>query len=84
MAHYTTSPAISLSGKQTVLQLPTTRACLPVVSLCPPLAACPQNGEDQVSCFLFWQYLASLVSLPVFLALYLQLLQSGLLAAAVV
>lgn len=38
-----------------------------------------QNGEDQVSYFLFWQYLASLVTLPAFLALYLQLLQRGLL-----
>ena len=41
-----------------------------------------QNGEDQVSYLLFWQYLASLVTLPVCLALYLQLLQSGLLHAA--
>jgi hypothetical protein len=39
-----------------------------------------QNGEDQVSCYLFWQYLASLVTLPAFMALYLQLLQSGQLA----
>jgi hypothetical protein len=43
---------------------------------------CSQNGEDQVSYFLFWQYLASLVSLPVCLALYLQLLQSGVLTGA--
>jgi hypothetical protein len=33
-----------------------------------------------VSCYLFWQYLASLVTLPAFMALYLQLLQSGQLA----
>jgi hypothetical protein len=45
---------------------------------------CLQNGEDQVSYFLFWQYLASLVSLPVCLALYLQLLQSGVLAGAAI
>lgn len=57
-------------------------ACHACPAACP--AACPQNGEDQVSYLLFWQYLASLVSLPVCLALYLQLLQSGLLAAAVV
>jgi hypothetical protein len=42
-----------------------------------------QNGEDQVSCYLFWQYLASLVTLPAFMALYLQLLQSGQLAGQV-
>lgn len=40
-----------------------------------------QNGEDQVSCYLFWQYLASLATLPAFMALYLQLLQSGQLAS---
>jgi hypothetical protein len=33
-----------------------------------------------VSCYLFWQYLASLVTLPGFMALYLQLLQGGQLA----
>lgn len=40
-----------------------------------------QAGEDQVSCLLFWQYLASLIGLPAFMAVYLQLLQTGQLAA---
>lgn len=62
-------------------------ACQVLCSMCPKgllycFSACLQNGEDQVSAFLFWQYLASLVSLPACLALYLQLLQSGVLAGA--
>jgi hypothetical protein len=46
-----------------------------------PLLLLLQNGEDQVSCYLFWQYLASLLTLPAFMAVYLQLLQSGQLQA---
>ncbi|KAF6259145.1 auxin efflux carrier [Scenedesmus sp. NREL 46B-D3] len=52
----------------------------PTAVLVHSLATMLQNGEDQVSCYLFWQYLASLVTLPAFMALYLQLLQSGQLA----
>eukprot|EP00775_Hariotina_reticulata_P002786 gene2788-3079_t len=40
------------------------------------------NGEDQVSAFLFYQYLASVVTLPAFMAVYLELLQNGWLATA--
>jgi hypothetical protein len=47
----------------------------------PTLNTHTQNGEDEVSSLLFWQYLASLVTLPAWLAAYLQLLQAGWLAA---
>uniref|UniRef100_A0A383V5U6 Auxin efflux carrier n=1 Tax=Tetradesmus obliquus TaxID=3088 RepID=A0A383V5U6_TETOB len=53
----------------------------PTAVLVHSLATMLRNGEDQVSCFLFWQYLASLATLPAFMALYLQLLQSGQLAS---
>ncbi|WIA28085.1 hypothetical protein OEZ86_010668 [Tetradesmus obliquus] len=53
----------------------------PTAVLVHSLATMLRNGEDQVSCYLFWQYLASLATLPAFMALYLQLLQSGQLAS---
>jgi hypothetical protein len=49
---------------------------------CSFLPACLQNGEGSVSSLLFWLYIASLATIPACLAVYLQLLQSGVLAGA--
>lgn len=64
-------------GKQTLPTFPPQKL-LPA-TLSPLAAACLQNGEDEVSYILFWQYAASLATLPACLALYLELLQRGVL-----
>ncbi len=38
------------------------------------IATIHQNGEEEVSCILFWQYIASIISLPLLLLLFFQLI----------
>ena len=38
------------------------------------IATLQQNGEAEVSCILFWQYMGSIVTLPLLLLLFFQLL----------
>ncbi|CAL5223347.1 g5851 [Coccomyxa viridis] len=38
------------------------------------IATIHQNGEAEVSCILFWQYIASIISLPLLLLLFFQLI----------
>ncbi|KIZ04264.1 hypothetical protein MNEG_3690 [Monoraphidium neglectum] len=54
----------------------------PTAVLVHALATMMQNGADQVASLLFYQYIASLVTLPVFMGLVLQLYTTGQLAPA--
>ena len=38
------------------------------------IATLQQNGEAEVSCILFWQYMGSIISLPLLLLMFFQLI----------
>lgn len=38
------------------------------------IATLQQNGEAEVSCILFWEYVASVITLPLLLLLFFQLI----------
>lgn len=54
----------------------------PTAVLVHALATMMQNGADQVAAVLFYQYVSSLATLPLFMALFLHLYSTGQLSAA--